>query len=97
MATPAAAALFAAALPSRPEASSEASSSNHPFPAANLRGRGRGTASRRGRGRGERGGIGRDDDVGMADIGEPQLRRRGRDGRKSSGPMGERVSSFFDS
>ena len=98
MATPAAAALFNAALPHRPDGSSSGpsgsgtgsgSGSNHPVP---------GGSSRRGRG-GRRGGRGRDEDVGMADGGEQQQngmgRRKGR-GLAGSGsnPMGQRVSHY---
>lgn len=88
MATPAAAALFAAAL-SRPVAGAEASTSNHPHSQSG-RGRARGRLSA-GRGRGGRGRDSeRDGDVGMDDR-ESGFKRRGRDARKASGPMGERV------
>ncbi|GAA5835315.1 hypothetical protein JCM11251_006678 [Rhodosporidiobolus azoricus] len=78
----AAAALLAAALPKNPTASG----SNHPDAGgSSAGGRGRG----RGRGRaGVRGVAAMEEDVGMSDGSEGNVRRRGRQVR--SGPMGER-------
>ena len=90
MATPAAAALFAAALPRTPESSEASTSTNHPNPRGNQRGRGS-----RGSSMGwQRGGRGMRGDEEMSGNGEGRegFRRKGKEGRKSNGPMGERVS-----
>ena len=90
MATPAAAALFAAALPRTPESSEASTSTNHPNSRGNQRGRGS-RGSSMGRQRGGRGSRG-DDDMGVSGEGKEGFRRKGKEGRKSNGPMGERVS-----
>lgn len=89
MATPAAAALFNAALP-KPNSNAQPSSSNHPLPP---------NPTRRGRGGRAQGRPGRrDEDVGMSDASDAQSgaqRRRGRtQGGNASNPMGHRVSTL---